>query len=218
MHGMTFEDVHAEAFPAVLEAAKRFDHRRSNKFSTYAYPFILGRIYRAVKRNDALNHSQYELDERTLPQGAGTWKMAGRQRISIPGGSKTPVWTFDRWRLLELNPRNNGRDKYSDQGKFLRSLGVDTLNEIREWLEENKERAIAVWVGGSSFGTPLVQKRGESNYQATCDTQTSSQISLKTRCRCRYAPWRLGPTARSGTWIGPSAPRSCGRQDFLAAA
>jgi len=37
MHGLSFDDAHAEAFPAVLQAAKGFKPEQGTKFSTYAH-------------------------------------------------------------------------------------------------------------------------------------------------------------------------------------
>jgi hypothetical protein len=152
MHGMDYDDAHAEVFPAILEAAKRFDPRRGNKFSTYAYPFILGRIYRAINSNDALKHSQYEANEHVLSQGEGTWKRANGKRVPIVGGSETPGWKYDMWRCLELDPHNGGAGQYSDRGKFLRSLSIGELNRIRDWLEANKERTIEAYSLGRWSG------------------------------------------------------------------
>lgn len=58
----------------------------------------------------------------------------------------------DMWSLLELNPHNGGPGKYSDRGVLLDSLDADTLTQIRTWLEENKERAVATYGFGRWLG------------------------------------------------------------------
>jgi hypothetical protein len=149
MHGMTEEDAHIEAFPAVFEAAKRFDTNRGAKLSTYAHPFILGRIYRTAKRNDALNLSQYEVTKHGIPQGAGTWKKSDGGRISLPGGSGVTDQedrTDMRLRyLVELPPDDGGFGKVSSLARFLDALDVDALVQLRNWLLENQQRAVELY-------------------------------------------------------------------------
>jgi DNA-directed RNA polymerase specialized sigma24 family protein len=48
MHGMSYDQACAEAFPGVWRAAKRFDPEKGT-FQTYAFPFILGAIHEHVR-------------------------------------------------------------------------------------------------------------------------------------------------------------------------
>jgi len=53
MHGMTYEDARYAAFLAVAEAVKQFDPAKGT-FQTYAFPFILGQLYRGTLLADVL--------------------------------------------------------------------------------------------------------------------------------------------------------------------
>jgi hypothetical protein len=46
------------------------------------------------------------------------------------------------WDLFALDPHNGGWEKRSDRGAVLRRLDAKTLRKLRDWLDENKERAV----------------------------------------------------------------------------
>jgi hypothetical protein len=46
------------------------------------------------------------------------------------------------WDLFELNPHNGDWKKFSDRGAVLWRLDAKTLGKLRDWLDENKGRAV----------------------------------------------------------------------------
>jgi hypothetical protein len=44
--------------------------------------------------------------------------------------------------LFTLNPDNGGWGEYSDRGEVLMRLDAHTLTKLRDWLEENRDRAV----------------------------------------------------------------------------
>jgi hypothetical protein len=46
------------------------------------------------------------------------------------------------WDLFELDPYNGGWKKFSDRGAVLGRLDAKTLGKLRDWLDENKDRAV----------------------------------------------------------------------------
>ena len=129
MHSLTLDEAHAEVFPAVLQAAQGFRPEKGNKFSTYAHAFILGRLYRATARSDALNKAQ-------------PWSDGLNGRLSLDEAEDVSA---SLWDIFELDPHDGGLGKHSDRGALLDSLDASALRKIRTWLEENEERAVATY-------------------------------------------------------------------------
>lgn len=125
LHGLDKDEIRYTVFPAVGKAAKGYDPAQGASFQTYAYAFILGELRSSIVTGDALNNSG-ELVET-------------EEHVELVG--HVP----DMWSLFELNPHNGGSGKYSDRGALLDSLDADILTQIRTWLEENKERGVAVY-------------------------------------------------------------------------
>ncbi len=124
-HGLDEDDIRYAAFPAVAKAAKGYDPHAGASFQTYAYSFILGELRSSIVTRDALNLSG------ELPE--------------VAESEETIEGQLDMWSLFELDSHNGGLGKYSDRGALLESLDADTLTQIRNWLEENKERAIEAY-------------------------------------------------------------------------
>ena len=125
--GWTEDDVRHRAFPAVGEAAKGFDPRKGAAFQTYAYYFIKGEFVRAVVKNDGLVVAAH-MDEEMV--------------AALPEGSVETTDGRDVWRLFELD--NTPKPGGSELGKML-ALDSETLYELRDWLDEHKERASEVY-------------------------------------------------------------------------
>ncbi len=136
LHGLDEDDVRYGAVPATAKAAKGYDPARGASFQTYAYAFILGELRSSIVTGDVLNDSGKLIEATTRD----------------PAEEEPREEKPDMWSLLELNPHNGGPGKYSDRGVLLDSLDADTLTQIRTWLEENKERAIAVYGYGPWMG------------------------------------------------------------------
>ncbi len=158
-HGITERDFVSLTTLAVMEAGKTFDPERAkdnNRFTTYVYSFAKGRLYDAASVSVATHHTDLDFDDHPDAERSATWKKAGAKRRPIPGGSEDPDQgdrTDTRLRtLFELKTSPGDFGKPNSRGTFLGSLGADALIGLRNFLEQNKERAIAVygygpWVG-----------------------------------------------------------------------
>ena len=119
-HGLDNDDMRYEAFPAVMQAAKGFDPDKGASFQTYAYGFILGRLRAMVVTEDALCDARSDASElRGIAEDAQA--------------SREPV--LDMWHLLELHT--------DDVGPALAHLCAPELRQIRAWLDDVKDRALA---------------------------------------------------------------------------
>jgi hypothetical protein len=125
--GWTEDDVRQRAFPAIGEAAKGFDLRKGAAFQTYAYYYIKGEFLRAVPKQDGLVVA-VQIDEEIAETLSDRDSEAGDGR--------------DVWCLFELDdaPKPGG----SELGRAL-VLDSETLYLLRDWLDENRERASEVY-------------------------------------------------------------------------
>jgi len=158
MHRITNEDAQQLTVLAVMEAGEKFDPDRAegnNRFTTYVYSFIIGKLYAAASAQDAMNHlDSSDLDESACPerayvQGTATWKKVGGKRQPVPGGFEVPNQeerTDVRLRFLfGLDTTDGGFGKVHSLGAFLNSLDTEALVRLRDWLDENQERATQLY-------------------------------------------------------------------------
>lgn len=156
-HNLTDEDIQELLVLSVIEAGEHFDPARAkdnNKFSTYTYYFIVGKLHAAASVRDGINHVDAGFDAETYDehihtQETGTHKRDKGRRRPIPGGSITLVGedpTDKRLRfLMELPTDDGGYGRQNSLGRFLDTLNTNELVQLRDWLEENKARAIELY-------------------------------------------------------------------------
>lgn len=98
--------------------------------------------------------SKSDLCDRCLQEYADTasansnttaWMLEVDEAIKAVSAERPHLRAVGRgslWDLFALNSHNGGRGKHSDRGEVFARLGPHTLAKLRDWLEENRDRAV----------------------------------------------------------------------------
>jgi hypothetical protein len=155
IHGMTRAEVSQIVVLAVVEAGRTFDPERAkgnNRFTTYTRNFIVGKLSSTASVRDPLNHAHAGFNESTFDEYIQTtlaWKKSSEGRQSIPAGFSAidqEECADDLLRyLVELPTNDGGFGKVNSLAQCLRTLSVDVLGQLRDWLEENQQHAVELY-------------------------------------------------------------------------
>jgi hypothetical protein len=93
---------------------------------------------RATRQGDICEKCEEELAGGYRSSSAERWKDEVAEAIQAVRPGKAVLWD-----LFALNPDNGGwKKKLSDRGEVLMRLDTHTLTNLRDWLEENRDRAV----------------------------------------------------------------------------
>jgi hypothetical protein len=89
-----------------------------------------------TSEDDLCEKCQKHYAEGTLTPKRGGWRDRVIEAIQTVRPGKAVLWD-----LFALYPHNGGQGKRSDRGEVLARLDAHALTGLRNWLEENKDRA-----------------------------------------------------------------------------
>jgi len=92
---------------------------------------------RATRRSDICEKCEEELAGGYRSSNAERWKDEVIKAIQALRPGKAVLWD-----LFGLNADNGGWGKFSDRGEVLMRLDANTLIKLRDWLDEERDRAV----------------------------------------------------------------------------